>query len=821
MLPEEEEFSKLLAKKEQEWRELQHRQVQFLEKSLKDTKKELREQNEKFLALKNDFTHNLKVLAERDRELEQFEMMFNHLKVVENGKQSEISDLKIQIQKFQQEIQKEKKKFDNLQVHYQRKLKEHQIDLERIQSSKNHDIDHHREEYEKVKRQLERKIEEVQGDLALQKQEMMVEFDAEMKRREHEYRLQMDEMSTMVLAHELKVKFLTKELEVLREGELQTLESVQNLESTNQKLQEDLTRKDWEINDLSVVKDARIKELQNNVKSLQEQHKKQGDSFQRKHEQLDHFAREKESALKSMKEAHAEQVQQMEKQIKELQMCTETLQMEQRRTQSSQQDILAEKETMIEKLKEEVNTLRTGWDNYISQISKESVNKDLQIQSIQEEMEKLKAQITRYQKDIEKYQQQLVGSVDRERILEQAKIQSELDWQKRCELVEKTQYQQSEDLIESLTKAKEQSFAIEAIQELQKMFPSDEIRKLQEQNSELRNVIGQMRNEMESLYYVQPLEDEMRNLKQKNREMEEKCLRADKVSSVAVTKRLEARTVHLDSMVSQLTQKLHNKATSRRDSESTTAAGRIESPSGSSSNSQVYMLSNKLKEAAKKISQLSLEKQQLIDMGNRLRAELASTEENQPQMSRLSPSEIQVPEAENRLLALENLQYELTCQELQYAQYQKSSSIPAKESSGFRAKKNADIHGMPELAAVRSYPGTPKLEHKENKYPVDNETIVPSSNLASSFGEVDSSLQDVWKLLDMGSSPSLISSQEESKQAYAKKSPQMATLNGISTTDPGSQRAQKERTFKPTTVRQGKPKGSQSTTKIRNYNIRD
>lgn len=41
-------------------------------------------------------------------------------------------------------------------------------------------------------------------------QELLVEFDAEMKKREHEFRQKADEMSNLVLSHELKVSAVSK-----------------------------------------------------------------------------------------------------------------------------------------------------------------------------------------------------------------------------------------------------------------------------------------------------------------------------------------------------------------------------------------------------------------------------------------------------------------------------------------------------------------------------------------------------------------------------------------------------------------------------------
>ncbi|XP_073444244.1 coiled-coil domain-containing protein 57 isoform X2 [Dendrobates tinctorius] len=1016
MLPEEADLSELLAKKEQEWKALQQRHILALQQNLKDGAKSLQEQKDQFTRLKKDFTHNLKVLSERDRELEQYEVMFSRLKVLENAKQSEISDLKIQIEKLQQEIRREKKKYDDLQGHYQRKVKEHQLDLERINSCKNGDIDRLREDYENVKRQLERKIEEVQGDLSLQRQELSLEFDCEMKKREHEFRLRLDEMSTVVLSHELKVKLLTKEMEVMRELELKGAETIQETEATNQRLLEAVKLKDFEVKELSAVKDARVKELDEKLQSLQHQMVKQEETFQRKHVQLDRLAREKESALGSMKEAHTEHVQQLEKQKKELEMCVETLQVEQQRAQCSQQSVLAEKDCTIDKLKDDVVTLKNGWDSYVTQVSKDTVSKDLQIQAMQGEEQKMKAEIAKYQKDIERYQQQLACSLERERILEQARVQVELDWQKRCEQAEKAQYQKSEELVENLSKAKEQLEADtkekdRRLKELQLLvstlswerdqahkmtsncpgeetpgpvpdFASKEIQKLHQQNSELREVIDQMRREMESLCdqispappegtepppcntmenvvtadYVRSLEAEIRDLKLKNRLSEEKlqealspkdnselpskakavspdnvyiqnhisslnetigALRADKVASAASHKKLEARTAHLESLVTELTQKVqqkqaeisqlqfqlnsetrHNQATisslrhrqselemqlteARKEaeeffkgnlkqnletvelgnkvsalklelasqrvpvvlSESSTVKelreeiltlrqqlGALTSPGGGPSNP--YTLRNKLKEAVKKISQLSLEKQQLIDMGNRLRAELAAAEGNTskepvPQVIKTPPSKLHPPEMQNRLSALEGLQYQLTSQELQFAQFQKLT----KDHTTTAARNKMDVDSSVALGAMQ--PSTsvdPKATRKEdislsprkkNLSPSPRGHLVNSAKSVQSgpsWIEGDSSSQEVWKILDMGSSPSLISSQDEAPLVTAPRiQPDLRNQNRKQP----SLRKGSEKPSHPLNKKQTKGRGLHNTPKIRNYNIRD
>ena len=46
-------------------------------------------------------------------------------------------------------------------------------------------------------------------------------------------------------------------------------------------------------------------------------------------------------------------------------------------------------------------------------------------------------------------------SLEREAMLERSKAQLELDWQRRCEDLERLQYERSESLIKNLTKARD------------------------------------------------------------------------------------------------------------------------------------------------------------------------------------------------------------------------------------------------------------------------------------------------------------------------------------------------------------------------------
>ncbi len=70
---------------------------------------------------------------------------------------------------------------------------------------KDAEVQKEREELESFKRNLERQLRESEEELDIQRREITCGFESALKKREHEFRVQADQMSSTVLAHELKV----------------------------------------------------------------------------------------------------------------------------------------------------------------------------------------------------------------------------------------------------------------------------------------------------------------------------------------------------------------------------------------------------------------------------------------------------------------------------------------------------------------------------------------------------------------------------------------------------------------------------------------
>ena len=71
---------------------------------------------------------------------------------------------------------------------------------------KDAEINREREGLEQVKRNLERQVREVEEEMDIQRQELSLGYEEAMRKREHEFRVQSDEMRGIVLSHELKVR---------------------------------------------------------------------------------------------------------------------------------------------------------------------------------------------------------------------------------------------------------------------------------------------------------------------------------------------------------------------------------------------------------------------------------------------------------------------------------------------------------------------------------------------------------------------------------------------------------------------------------------
>lgn len=1012
-----------LACKEREWKELQGLRIRQLDTALNEATSELYGQRERFLRLRDDFKYNLRVLEERDKELERYDAMAARAQTEESARREEVSELRIEIAKLQNALEEQRRAKEDIEVQFQKRGVEHRVKVEKVQSKMESEIQKLREENESLRRDLQRRIRESDGELALQKQEMMADFDSEMRKREHEFHLKLDEMNNLVLSCQLKEKLLSKELEVHAKAHSQATEALQASEELYQQAQKEIQHRDWDLKNTTAMKDSRIKELEETLKQLENNCKKEQEAYDRKHAELERRTRESKDALDRLREAHARDLQEEREKSSELQAQLDRMILELERREKTRTDDLEHRDQQIQELRAQLETTRSGWDTYIMQVSKEKVARDTELFSAGEREAKVRAELERCKEDIERYKQQVSSGLQREQALEQKRVQLELDWERRCEDVRSEHYLRSEEIIQNLTQARDQVTAElrEKERELQETmtvlqsvtverdqalcgnkpaltgfqtsvidgssFPSEEIRRLQQQNNTLKAVVAEMRKEMEILSkqrlaaprpatnlepstagstdYTKALEKEILELKAKCRNLEERLeessktvntsinptpafpvspdnaylqnhirslnetiggLRVEKVANAAALKKQEVRLAHLESTVEQLTQQCHSKhmeneslclelanhkraATAeearlkqrvaaaelelnevRREAEEyqkgsllhnleTVALGNqvsalkvdlasrrepivlnqsemvkqlqeenlslrkqlllLHSSSRGSSIGDVPLLQSKLKQAARMISGLSQDKQQLIEMGNRLRAQLIEAGLDVPRHSKiilqpntpepnLAEKDPSQPEhgiqSKSRLSTLEQLQYQLTTQELQYAQRDQNKKTAIIVRPQLSESESSDKHRTtnPWEPSVR----VQSVSSKENTPPQQNkpEALVRHHILSSI--STDESLQKVWQMLDQGLSSSVFSpsdSEDKGGVSTADRVPDItqppAPLVSVEGKTASLREKKKQSRTASVPAKKAIPPGKHA--KIRNYNIKD
>ncbi|XP_053067475.1 coiled-coil domain-containing protein 57 isoform X2 [Acinonyx jubatus] len=203
--------------------------------------------------------------------------------------------------------------------------------------------------------------------------------------------------------------------------------------------------------------------------------------------------------------------------------------------------------------------------------------------------------------------------------------------------------------------------------------------------------------------------------------------------------------------------------------------------------SSVPRLQRKLKEAAREIIRLRLEKEQLLEAGNRLRAELGRGPGKPPHQP------LPTPEAWNQSGApLGQVKPHSAAQGSKSAETERSSGHPGEArphlaqsvsrrssppgcTAGAEAGSGQRQHGI-SRATYRS------ARQKESRSPkphlAQESREEKSHHTRSSSSPASGPLQDTWKLLDLGSSPSGLTSQDDSVPAQTFAEPLATAAQG-------------------------------------------
>nr|XP_057918627.1 coiled-coil domain-containing protein 57-like isoform X2 [Doryrhamphus excisus]XP_057918628.1 coiled-coil domain-containing protein 57-like isoform X2 [Doryrhamphus excisus] len=896
------------ANKEREWKDLQARRIHLLEDSLRKAEEEclsLRQQNQK---LKEDFQYNLSILEERDRELERYDAISSKAVTMEMNRQEELSRLQIQVAILQAKDAEARQQ----QLSSQNKSAQHKLQLEELTQFMTGKIQKHMEEHDRVKLELQHRIQDLEGELTRHRQEMTTAMDKELREKGHEFNLKLDEMHAVLLSKDLKMKLLSKENEIQSQAKVEAKEVLKASEEVFKQLQAQLQQKERVMEDVTTVKDVRIKELEDKLKQMQNKLKKKEADHIRKNKDMVQALKEKEKQLDARCQAHREQLQKAEERMVKLQEDMEVTSTQAHSAHKDMQMALDEKNGTIKRLRLEVDASQTACQSYMSQASSEMVAKDAELMSLRENNDKLKAELERSTEDINRYKQDVSAGLKREADLEESRVQVELEWQRRYDVAEAKYYLANEQLIQDLTRARDQAKAElsekeAALQGLTAFIPSvekeqdktsqdlmsktddaasEKIRSLMEQNSMLRAVVSQMRKDMEDLSalrphrqtsstdalkpptvvsitsatdppakhsdisantapavlsdYTEALKQEVSLLKAQCGQLERKLQGVSGLSSQVPAESLahistekphphnqESKTgpcleKHAGSTFwrTRVLRGLHADPTDQVQDENLylwrqqhaasslmtdVACGNVESI-----RRKITLVHARLRQAVAYIAHLSREKQQLIRMGNCLRARIAADGRDVVEEKK-DCVPMEEGHQHDRLSAVEQLQYKLTTQELQYAVRQ--MAYRASERAGPTVEGAGDLWSRG--------PNTPD---GSGTCKVSDQSPAVSLEVKMASGSEDSlpSLKEIWEILDHGLSSSLHSEGESHPSRTRATQPGGSGVTVAGTSAPIHRRPSAElQQRKNPSKAPSKNLRHKAPDRIRNYNVKD
>ena len=414
-----------------------------------------------------------------------------------------------------------------------------------------------------------------------EKREAQLLFEEQMTQRENDWKIRLESAESELLAHQLRVSSLTSETEKLREDRKVKGHIVESSETAQRQLEKELKQSRWELEDYRAMCTRRIQDLESQIAFTEQSQKTLVEKYERKLVQAETRLQEISVQGEKVKSAHNDAIRDLNNSIRTFKESLSDKETEIARLQWKIEDLTLERTKNIEdnalnvsKLQEQIANLQAKDD---CRLLKEEIN------HLKKCLNETKLDLAARIKDVEKYQMELVSASDQIAEAERQRARQELECQQKCDKVQREQYEKSEKLISRLSQAKDRAEATvkrlekesalhqQAISGLKKDrddaystlrahglgvdiskpaspranvgLDTSEVSSLRLQNDNLKQVISQMRHEMEHVsaskiniplgsaprqpdIYVKSLEEEIQELKQQLRQNERAHLKS-------------------------------------------------------------------------------------------------------------------------------------------------------------------------------------------------------------------------------------------------------------------------------------------------------
>eukprot|EP00736_Rhodelphis_marinus_P010995 Rmarinus@m.14660 len=439
----------LILEKEKELHDINDYRIRSLEALMKDKDSKIEEWQKRFHQLKEDFQYNLKLIEERDAELDKFDVSFAQVKTLLNDRDREVSEVKTQLADVQGQVRAEKDRNSELEIYYQDKIAEIKSKCDTMVAQKDEDLRHTHSSQDAMRREYDRKVRDAYDEMEMQKRELSSAFDKLLRERtsewsvcESEFREQIAEMDSAIhrLSHDLKTKVsecddLTQQVHSLQ----QTLEETKKQVST-------LT---WELGDVKSEKDDAIGRLKDAAARAQDDYKsKVADAERRADEIMERLHTTERTLLQDKKSFQAE-VKRLEDELQTAKQTAIDRNWEYERAlkakDNEREDLLRAATHEKEDIQKDLNYLKLEYESKVQELK-----------SLSETVEQAKKHLDERNADVARYKDELSAAQARETELRRKLKEAEAKFKQEIEMKTKSAQESHEDAVRTLASRREE-----------------------------------------------------------------------------------------------------------------------------------------------------------------------------------------------------------------------------------------------------------------------------------------------------------------------------------------------------------------------------
>ncbi|KAL2917914.1 Coiled-coil domain-containing protein 57 [Polyrhizophydium stewartii] len=483
----------------------------------------------RFAALQDDFVYNTGLIAQRDAELDALEAdvlqlkdaRISDLKTALSDKLSDAATLKLALQAAQME-HAEAVRHMRLE-HEVRELEQREEQL-RTQASEH---DHERTEWSLRLRAAKQELETQRSALATQ-------MEAFKRDQEAEIRMHKRGVDTLAIEAEHRVAQRDAEIAALQAARDTLQNALEEQQAANRVLETTLRDLRWQMTDTNRMTAARITELEQVIQQGDAQAASDAAKFEASLARLQQEKDHQTNVLKSERDALASQVAMLRAKCADSEARAESAAARHMAEIMTLKDQLHAGEAKIAELEHDVAKSRASLEETKRAHDAQLAARDAEASHMHSKLSRLESDLADRRKEIIAFKNEISERIEREQLLERQMLEDALNWEQQYEELVRDKQHEQDGLLKTLMserqaaqaeikacayceiprtfgwralKAREAALADAARAGTARMNPDraeqdhrEQLDALASENAQLREVIREMRIEMESLH---------------------------------------------------------------------------------------------------------------------------------------------------------------------------------------------------------------------------------------------------------------------------------------------------------------------------------